>query len=323
MDVSVIVASFNPIKEKLIRTIFSISKQAGVLYEVILADDGSEVSFCEEALEFSQKNKLNLKIVKNKKNQGTIKNILSGVKVAEGKYIYVTSPGDFLYDENTLSIFYKNALNNPKTNIFFGKAINYFWDDEKLNVESPSQCVPRRPQLFNCGSAPEIKKIAFFFGNSILGAAYFRERKSFEKYLKISCKIGKYAEDRLTTAIALLEDEDILFVDRNIVWYEKGTGISTSGDTKWNCILQEEYQNLIKYIEENYDRNSLTAEIVSSASIKNKYLRLINRIIKHPKVYFIIQKNKKIIIQYSSCGGTDVSYLKKIIDCTGDSYASN
>ena len=62
-----------------------------------------------------------------------------------------------------------------------------------------------------------------------------------------------YVEDRTTLAYALIHNVDVQYLDRNISWYEYGTGISTNKESKWQKITQEDYENFLKqYIYLNY-----------------------------------------------------------------------
>ena len=106
-QISVVVATYNPDVNKLNRTLKQICRQENVSFEVIITDDASSKKDFSHLGEFFKNNGFeNFKILEHNENVGTVKNCLSALNEAKGKYVFITSPGDILFDKNTLSDFY-------------------------------------------------------------------------------------------------------------------------------------------------------------------------------------------------------------------------
>ena len=102
-DFSVIVCCYNSDYEKLKKTLISISKQKNVSYEIIISDDGSKDRAIEQIKAWVDEHNIsNVRYNFLPENIGTVRNILSAVKVAQGKYVKTISPGDYLFDEYSL-----------------------------------------------------------------------------------------------------------------------------------------------------------------------------------------------------------------------------
>ena len=103
IDVSVIVACYNPDIVKLKKTINSILNQVGVSYEIIIADDGSEFEYKSEIEKWFKENQVkNYKLSFLPENQGTIKNIYFALSYCSGEYVKTISPGDLLISEHII-----------------------------------------------------------------------------------------------------------------------------------------------------------------------------------------------------------------------------
>ena len=104
MKCSVIVACYNPILSKVKFTLKTILQQDIKDIEIILVDDGSKDNQFQAVEQYLvQNNFKNYKFVANKINQGTVKNIISGLNVCTGRYIKLLSPGDGFYSSDVVS----------------------------------------------------------------------------------------------------------------------------------------------------------------------------------------------------------------------------
>jgi len=97
---SVLVLQYNASVIEVQKTIQSILRQQNIEFEIVVADDGSkENHFTQLEDYFKARGFSHYTLVNNPHNGGTVKNILSGVKMCNGKYVKCISPGDYLYDE--------------------------------------------------------------------------------------------------------------------------------------------------------------------------------------------------------------------------------
>ncbi len=83
-------------------------------------------------------------------------------------------------------------------------------------------------------------KINYLICNDFaLGASFFSEKNVTVKYLKKIIGRVKYAEDNIYR-LMVFEGIVLHYVKKNIVWYEFGTGISTSQNRKWGRAIKKD-----------------------------------------------------------------------------------
>ena len=105
---SILIASYNPVWEKLKVTIDSVLRQDYRDFEIVITDDGSENNLFPEIEKYMRAQSFdNFKLVAHEKNQGTVKNLIDGVKACSGKYVRDFGPGDAFYNEKSLGRLYK------------------------------------------------------------------------------------------------------------------------------------------------------------------------------------------------------------------------
>lgn len=312
-QVSIIIATYNPDNQKLKATLNGVCKQHGISFEIIITDDASkqkDFSFLPDF--FSSYGIENYRIIEHEKNGGTVKNCLDGVAAARGKYVFITSPGDILFDENVLSDFYHFAEEN-EADLCFGNAV-YYSNEENGPKITRQYGAPLMPQLYSPANSFNQKCEAFFGCDWIVGAVYFRKTSTAKKYLEQVVDVCRYTEDSSSTAFALADGVDVLHFNRNMVWYEDGTGISTAKKSKWQKVLDSENQNAIKKLKKAHPQNPYVDFLYSNLTIKNKALRNIKKLITHPilSIKIIIKKKitKKQQITYTQ---EDLKRLKDLL----------
>ena len=278
-DVTVIILTYNSNYNKFIHTIKSVINQKNINMEIIIADDGSKKEFKYndyiDALKAECKYPINY--IDNQINQGTIANCLSALKKSTGKYVYLISPGDYLFDENTLGCFYRFAKNKC-SKIAFGNALNYSYENNKYSVFENTS--PSRPYVYSDKVRID-QRISFLWNDRIVGPSYLREKLSFETYLYRIKDCCKYIEDTTTTCLYLFDGNKIDFYNRYILWYECTSGISCEKNSKWSLILKNELDMFFYRISKEYNSQVLKAFIDYRAGI-NKPLY----IMKYPIISF-------------------------------------
>ncbi len=239
MNISVICLLYNPDWVRTERTLRSIVEQEGCEWELILADDGSTKDCWAEIEQFLATylpSTVQVIYVKNEKNQGTVKNYLSALERATGEYVYAISPGDMLYDKFTIKKFYEFAVEND-SDVVFGGAIYY-------NPISESICdafvgYPQAPDLYRKNTSTKLRRTAFFAGELINGASYFRKREIALESFRFIQPYAKYVEDTTSSFYILASGHDIIYCPENIIFYEYNTGISTTANGFWKQIQQD------------------------------------------------------------------------------------
>ena len=305
--VSVVICTYNPDIESIKRTIIAAIKQQDVIFEIIITDDGSK-NFPKETIEqiFRSLCFTRYKIVLNKTNVGTVRNILEGLKYSVGEYVFLTSPGDFLADQFVLRDFYYFAKKRHAISVF-GNAVFYNYQDEKIQTYSVIN-KPHITNIFKYRILRKISALAIIEGVKILGASYFREKKCAVKYFNEILRTTKYVEDSTSSLCAILDGEYHLYYDRNIIWYEYGSGISTNGNSKWENIVKNEYDITRSYLFEKYKKNTMVRYVEMKVQVKrHRGKSIFELFIMHPCLFFLdvflkLQKpvyTRKINLDYS------------------------
>lgn len=267
MQVSIIIATYNPDRDKLFDTLYSLINQQGVETEIIVCDDCSKneaIEWCEEFFAGAGFDKYS--IVRHKENVGTCKNIYDGVIAAKGEYVKLISPGDFLIGTDSLKEWYEYAV-DTKSKVTFAPIVNYCFDGEDKKICSIKK-QPINDEIYLTEGRIYDQKINYcYLSDTPVGAAYLTERNLLGKYLKRIVGKLKYAEDMIYRLV-VLDDEPIRMFSRECVAYECNTGISTSTNDKWVKILDDELNELYNIAAEKKDSDSFVASLTKSRKYK-------------------------------------------------------
>ncbi len=292
IDFSVIVCCYNPDLDKLKRTLISADRQEGVSLEIIISDDGSKENYYNEIKEWCLNNIRN-KVIYNflGENVGTVKNILCATEIAKGSYIKPISSGDYLYSRTTLSEFI-----NVDGDIVFGNGV-YYNNDYEMKIYNYHHPIVNKYDKKNTNSIRSL----LIYNDWILGASLLYKKEKLIEYLTILINFDiKYCED-LSTALCALDSSKIEYVNRNLVWYEYGTGISTKKNEKNQKSLVEIDQEkfFLHLLPTLYAKKRYIKKIVKLWKIKNKIQKKIYILLFFPsKLFFkfetIFLKNKQI-----------------------------
>ena len=292
-QVSIIVLTYNCNEAKLRATLTAAALQKGISVEIIISDDGSARKDFSFLPEFFQKLGFSSwKLVENPENRGTVANCCAGLAAASGEYVFLTSPGDILFDSSTMQQFYEFATSR-QADLCFGNAVCYGVQDGQVK-RTKSYTIPAAPQVY-CGCQPLKKQKRAFFGNNfIIGACYFRSlsfaRESFAQLLDVS----KYMEDTPSTMFALAKGIALHYLDRNIVFYEDGTGVSTGVNEKWQQLLR---QDLVQSLEKLHGQNPKDPYIqvaLNNISQTSRWKRTAYRFLRHPVISLGMLTDKKL-----------------------------
>ena len=215
---------------------------------------------------------------------------MHALNVARGKYVYGISPGDFLYDEFVIRDFYQ-FCEKKHAQICFGDADYYETLPQGKVLVNGVQKSPRSPELFE-GSNLFRQKVAFMFGNFIVGPSYFRRTDITRKYLELISQSIKYVEDSTSTLFALADGVPVVYYPRKIVWYEYNSGISTSGNAYWINTLNEEIKTTYRLLSQEHPDDRVIDAAWTSKGAQDKAFGIICRFIKHPIISLIILRQK-------------------------------
>ena len=237
--VTVVVVTYNSLLKKTLMTLQSIMLQENIEYQIIIADDGSEDNYFKEIQIFLKKREFyNYKLVANKKNLGTVKNLISGIEQADGKYIKDLGSGDYLYGTDTLYRWVMKA-EEERTSICFSDTVDY-----QINVFDKIDIIRRNANPNDYGAyvkGGSALREAYLLKNDICcGAAILVRTNVAIKYLReIEGKVI-YAEDNMYR-LMVYQGEPSSWFNNNSVLYEIGSGISTQKSKKWTKKIQTDW----------------------------------------------------------------------------------
>lgn len=237
--ISVIVATYYPVAEKLWFTLDSIINQEMVNLEIIITDDGSKDNLFSQIKNYMIKNHFeNYKLISHKKNQGTVLNCYDGVLQANGDFIKLISPGDSLTNNKTLFQWVNHMVNN-KRDWSFGEAIYYVNDNRENKVVHRLN----NPQIISPYVKLDDNACRWNYlvhDDIVLGAATLSSRNLALHYLKKIINKIMYAEDNIYRM--MMYDGNVAdYYPGDVIFYECSTGISTAGDSKWRKLLRKDW----------------------------------------------------------------------------------
>lgn len=311
-QVSIVVLTYNPDPGKLRATLRAAAMQQGVNTQIIISDDGSarkDFSFLPAF--FEELGYTDWHLVENAENKGTVHNCYAGVCAATGEYVFLTSPGDILFDNTTMARFYGFAR-QQKAQVCFGNAVRYCVKDGAVRRTSPYS-IPAAPDVYGHNDLKK-QKTAFFGDDLIIGACYFRSREFAQKYLSQLLDVSKYMEDTPSTMFALADGVPVSYLDSPIVFYEDGTGVSTSAQEKWRKLLNLDLCAALKKLQSLHPKDPWVAVALRNATEQNRRRRILWRFVRHPMISLRMLKHKKCRKpKQIPCGEADLSRLASLL----------
>ena len=267
---TILLVTYNSSWEKTKVTLDSIINQKFDGYELVISDDGSRNNLFPQIENYlKEKNFLNYTLVENKINQGTVKNLLSGLKFVKGKYVKDIGSGDLLYDQNTISNMY-HFMVNENVDHCFGLMKGYSADrrDKLFTYYSPYDVY-----AYLQGDTKRICKNQIVFSDIICGASMFYSRDFLIESLNRIVNKIIYAED-LVQFLYTLENNPYAYLDKYVVIYETDTGISKTG--KFQKLLDDDLSTMDKILLEKYNVNYVRRrlKVAKNRKVKNKWLRI-------------------------------------------------
>jgi len=290
-QVSIVVLTYNPDPGKLRATLRAAVAQQGVRTQIVISDDGSarkDFSFLPAF--FQELGYADWKLVENAENKGTVHNCHAGVSAAQGEYVFLTSPGDILFDSTTMERFYHFA-SRQQADLCFGNAVRYCVDGGTVRRTSPYS-IPAAPDVY-ARSDLKKQKTAFFGDDLIIGACYFRSRAFALSYFSQLLEVSKYMEDTPSTMFALADGVRIHYLDSPIVFYEDGTGVSTGAQDKWRKLLNRDLSAALQKLQSIHPKDPWVAVALRNATDENRRKRILWRFARHPMISLRMLKHKK------------------------------
>ena len=315
-QVSIIVLTYNPDPAKLRATLSAAVAQQGVEVEIIISDDGSaQKDFGFLPAFFAAHHFCNWQLVENPENRGTVHNCFAGVSAASGEFVFLTSPGDVLFCNTTIQQFYTFAK-AQNAQLCFGNAVRYCTENGNVR-RTNNYTIPAAPDVYGKGTSLKSQKTAFFGDNFIIGACYFRSRDFAAAYFKKLLDVCKFMEDTPSTMLALADGIPICYYDRNIVFYEDGTGVSTGAKEKWRKILHADFCNALELLHTLHPTDSWVQIALKNARENSRKKRILWRFLHHPVISFRMLLQKKLVKpKQIFCDPADLQRLENLLNQT-------
>lgn len=279
---SILVITYNPVWSKLKLTIDSVMKQDFTDYEIVVTDDGSTDN-CHDRLRkyFEQMQFDRFTLVENKENQGTVKNLLSGLEKCQGEYIRDFGPGDLFYSKETLGRLCR--FMDEKNCDICGGYPRGFAVDEKGIIDKPYYN-PFDINPYKQENTKRIKKNLVLYSDTFSGANLAFKKDFFVEYLgKIKDKVI-YCED-LIQIMSAIDGKEVCLFDDYMVWYELGTGTSTKKKSRFSKLLAVDVDNFFKFLNQTYPNDKLIKKrmkLQKYYKINNLYIRTLSRVFENP-----------------------------------------
>ena len=312
-QVSVLLLTYNSDPTALRRALTAIAQQKEVDLEVIISDDGSvkkDFSFLPDFM--AEAGISQWKLLENPENRGTVFNCLAAAEAATGTYTFTTSPGDFLFDQFVLRDFYRFAQKHDCA-LCFGNAVYYSCTDSKPE-HSRLFGQPLRPQHYAVGAPRWKSKTAFFSGDWVVGACYFYKLPCLLESLKAIAGKIIYTEDTPTTMLFMAQGYPLCYYDRNMVWYEHGTGISTSGSSKWDRLVLEDLHAGYRLLKERFPKDPYIDYAHRHALQAPGWRRSVGNFLRHPLIMLRLRLLQKAPKKEAVCTAADWKRLETLLE---------
>lgn len=306
--VSVIVATYNPDWTKFRNTLRSIICQKNVDFDIVISDDGSKVDHFDKVEQFFQENNFHAyKLVKNIENQGTVKNSILALQNTDSKYVKGISPGDYLYDENTLFDIVNFAEKNP-ADAYFGNAVFYsIEDNNEIKIyddkRNPKDLTPWIEKNYR-----NIRRNYLYRMDYILGASVFSEREYAYNCLSLIQNVVKYTED-MFLMYGITNKDNILYMNKTLIFYEYGDGMSTNANTR--PAITADIRNFKEWL---YKCHKISFFTFVFGKTKKRFVRRLLRLFFDPFIFFNRFKKEDDNYYSNEQRQADIVVLKQIIE---------
>ena len=252
MKFSVLLCVYNSDPDAVVYTLDSIVSQDIGGFEVIICDDGSKDPRRQFYIDyFAERGFKDYKLSLLEKNGGTVRNIIAGLSVAEGKYIKTIGPGDALADSKVLRTVYE-TMEKDRSVVSYGPMRVFVFDEAGSRVFRDEIKVPGMGGIYAQTEKTGLaKRCMVSYGDGISGAQVFFEADYCRRLMEEVSRTVVYMED-IGIYIPMLEGERFSYIQSPVVLYEGGSGISTSGNSRFAGLLMKDKENFMEYISAKY-----------------------------------------------------------------------
>lgn len=300
VDISVVVTTYNQDERALTLTLNSILQQTCTSFEIIVADDCSKADpspFIHQF--FDERGFGNYSIVRSSENIGTVANVAQGISAASGHIIKPLSPGDALFCPSTLANIVQ-CCNEHDIQLGFGGIISYLSDGSFSPYNAP-----RALDLYTSSKqdSGDVLRSHILKTDWIPGCSLFYGRDLMLPYLHELADRAhvRYCED-LACPLCAADGVRIGYLGEPVIWYEMGTGISTSGGSASVRRMYTDHHNFYHYLPERIVDQQMARQALRAFSLR-EFVAL------HTPFYRMAQKLK--LNQYAGSDTFDMAPFEK------------
>lgn len=238
---SVIVACYNSSFHKIKYTLDSLINQKGIVFEIIIVDDGSVDNYFSEIESYmKEKQFYSYHLVFHKYNEGTVKNIYDGLLKCNGDFIKLISPGDSLIGSFALANWIKALVLSGKSWSFCDVVHYKKTSDGEIQLLT-NKCNPQLVSSYLKGNDIDCQWNYLVLDDIALGAAVLCCRTLMLKYFCYIVNRVVYAEDNIYRLMTYNGNIGYYY-PHSVLLYEYGEGVSTCNNKKWNERLQKDWE---------------------------------------------------------------------------------
>lgn len=294
---SVLLVTYNSELSDIFKTLTSIINQEFKYFEIVLSDDGSEDNKFKQIEEFMKEHKFfNYKMVGHDKNQGTVKNLISGLENCSGKYVRDFGPGDMFYTKDSLKKLYE-FMEKKQCDSCFCKVQGYI---EKNGTLTEKEYIhPFDINAYKKGKKDLILKNLILYSDNVSGASTSYKTDYYLSYLKKIVGSVVYEED-IFQVYAALEGNNFEFLDECLIWYETSEGISTNKNSPFKKKIALDVEHFFDLMNLKFGENKYVQKRMRLSKlyrIDNLYLRTIVRFLYDPYAIIYLVKHYVSVIR--------------------------
>lgn len=297
-QVSVLIVTYYSEWAKIKLTLNSILKQKNVDFEIVVSDDGSEDNQFDKIRAYFKKRKFeDYTLVAHEKNQGTVRNVITGLEYCRGKYVKGLGPADMFMDSFSLVQMY-SFLETYQYEAGFCLMQGYtVLPNNKYNKKSYHY--PFDLTAYKKEDAFRIQKNEVYYSDHISDVATFFRTDFYLEYMRKIEPYVRYEED-IFQVMAALDGRFFHLFDKKLVWYELGYGISTSKKSGYSELLKKDSDSFYDFIFQKYKDNlwvKKRKKIAWCYKIRNLYLRTLIRFLVNPDaVRYLISHYLQVLL---------------------------
>lgn len=289
---TIVVITYN-FEKIILRCLESIEQQTYKNFEVIISDDSSKDNTIEICEQWKKKymDKFSIKILSSEKNQGVVKNINKGVKIATGEWIKILA-GDDLLEVDALKNIFMFIKNNENAEVIFSKVKRFTEENEQYKY---LDIIPRDKSIYK----KEIKEqLAILLENNFIVAPSAIIKNELLKKMNYFDEKFKMVEDYPFWIKLLKHNKKFYFLDKVTVLYRQSSD-SVSGIKKGNKVNSTILDFKKQFYDEIYKK-----EVSNPLKIWDKYIEI-------KQQEFILKNNNKSNIFTQLLRFIQIKNLKK------------